>query len=283
MEKQSNSKIAKYFNPILRTLREFDGAGRPYEVINYIVETEDIATEDEELLPNGTIRYEKDINWARFYLYKTGYIDNSKRGVWILTNKGKETPFLDNQAISDILDTVRNKATDSSQNISSETDSDPEPHRVKLKEILYNLSSKQFENLSQLILDKAGFDNVQVTGGKSDGGIDGTGILHLNPLLSTKINICFQCKRYTKPKKIVPGIVREFHGAILGRAERGIIFTTSTFTKEASEEAKREGTIPIELIDLKRLVEILEDLELGLKRDNDTYTVDDKFFSEIKN
>lgn len=215
MEKQSNSKIAKYFNPILRTLREFGGSGRPYEVINYIVETEDIASEDEELLPNGTIRYEKDINWARFYLYKTGYIDNSKRGVWILTNKGKETPFLDNQAISDILDTVRNKATGSSQNISSETDSDPEPHRIKVKEILHKLEPSVFENLCEHILREAGFDNTEVTPKSRDGGIDGKGRLRLNPLFSMEIKICFQCKRYTNTK-VGEGTVRDFRGAIQG-------------------------------------------------------------------
>ena len=49
-----------------------------------------------------------------------------------------------------------------------------------------------------------------------------------------------------------------------GRADKGIIITTSTFTAEARREAARDGVPPIELLDGTKLVSLLEDLELGL-------------------
>lgn len=49
-----------------------------------------------------------------------------------------------------------------------------------------------------------------------------------------------------------------------GRADKGIILTTGSFTSEAKREAVREGAPPIELVDSDKLVDMLEDLELGL-------------------
>jgi len=43
-----------------------------------------------------------------------------------------------------------------------------------------------------------------------------------------------------------------------GRADKGIIMTTGTFTPEARREASRDGVPPIELIDGEKLVEMLE-------------------------
>lgn len=52
---------------------------------------------------------------------------------------------------------------------------------------------------------------------------------------------------------------------MIGRAEKGIILTTGTFTREAEKEASRDGAPPIELVDGKKLVEMFEKVELGLK------------------
>lgn len=50
-----------------------------------------------------------------------------------------------------------------------------------------------------------------------------------------------------------------------GRADKGIIITTGTFTAEAKRESTRDGAPPIELIDGEKLIDMLEKLELGLK------------------
>jgi restriction system protein len=66
-----------------------------------------------------------------------------------------------------------------------------------------------------------------------------------------------------------------------GRADKGIIVTTGTFTAEARREASRDGVLPIELIDGEKLVEMLEHLELGLNPIK-TFEINQAFFKEFK-
>lgn len=66
-----------------------------------------------------------------------------------------------------------------------------------------------------------------------------------------------------------------------GRADKGIIVTTGTFTAEARREATRDGVPPIELIDGEKLVDMLEQLELGL-HEVKTYEVNHAFFREFE-
>ena len=66
-----------------------------------------------------------------------------------------------------------------------------------------------------------------------------------------------------------------------GRADKGIIITTATFTAEARKEALRDGAKPIELVDGAKLVEMFETLELGLKPIK-TYEIDEEFFNDFR-
>ena len=115
-----------------------------------------------------------------------------------------------------------------------------------------------------------------VTGRSGDGGIDGVGILEVNPLVGFKA--LFQCKRYAG--SVSCGAVRDFRGAMVGRADKGIILTTGSFTSDACKEAVRDGVSPIELVDGEKLVDMLESLELGLKPVS-AYRVDEAFFDEF--
>ena len=66
-----------------------------------------------------------------------------------------------------------------------------------------------------------------------------------------------------------------------GRADKGIIITTGTFTAKARREATRDGAPPIELIDGEKLIDMLERFELGLTPMT-TYELDHSFFKEFK-
>src|SRR5205814_4720396 len=107
------------------------------------------------------------------------------------------------------------------------------------------LPPKGFEDLCQRLLRESGFEEVDVTGRSGDGGIDGQGILKLNSFVSFRV--LFQCKRYKA--SVGPDTVRDFRGAMAGRAEKGIILTTGYFTPQAEAEASRDGAQPIELVD----------------------------------
>jgi len=126
------------------------------------------------------------------------------------------------------------------------------------------------------VLRESGFQEVVVTGKTGDGGIDGIGVLQVNPFVS--FNVLFQCKRYQG--SVTPSQVRDFRGAMAGRADKGIMMTTGTFTVEAKKEARRDGATPIELVAGEDLVKLFEDLELGLLPRR-TFEVDRKFFEEF--
>ena len=107
---------------------------------------------------------------------------------------------------------------------------------------------------------ESGFIQVEVTGRSGDGGIDGHGVLRVGGLLS--FPVIFQCKRYRKP--VSSGVVRDFRGAMVGRADKGLIITTGSFTRDADREATRDGASPIDLIDGEQLMDKLKDLRLGI-------------------
>ena len=64
-----------------------------------------------------------------------------------------------------------------------------------------------------------------------------------------------------------------------GRADKGIMLTTGAFTSESKKEAVRDGVPPIELVDGEKLLDLMEQLELGLNPKK-TYEVDSEFFSK---
>lgn len=66
-----------------------------------------------------------------------------------------------------------------------------------------------------------------------------------------------------------------------GRADKGIIITTGTFTADAKRESVRDGVPPIELVDGEKLIEMLEDLELGLIPVR-SFRVDQEFFGDYR-
>jgi hypothetical protein len=80
---------------------------------------------------------------------------------------------------------------------------------------------------------------------------------------------------------VTPSHVRDFRGAMTGRADKGIIITTGSFTSEARKEAVRDGAPPIELVDGEKPSNMLEKLELGL-RPRQTFEIDTAFFEEYK-
>jgi restriction system protein len=92
--------------------------------------------------------------------------------------------------------------------------------------------------------------------------------------------VIFQCKRYKKT--VSREKIGDFRNAVSGRAEKGIMITTGTFSTDAKREASRDGVIPIELIDGERLVELFKELELGIKPIT-KYEIDYKFFEEYYN
>ena len=133
------------------------------------------------------------------------------------------------------------------------------PWQDRLLECLLKMKPAAFERLCQKILKDFGFIKVDVTGRSGDGGIDGIGVLRLN-LLS--FHVFFQCKRWKG--SVGASVIRDFRGAMVGRADKGLVMTTGTFSTDARKEATRDGAPAIDLVDGETLCELLKGLKIGV-------------------
>ena len=281
-------QVASYVNPVLNALKRLGGSGQPAEVYTAIIK--DMGLEGspllEESIKSGALKFKNKIAWVRLYLVLAGYIDRSKRGIWTLTEKGRNSPPLSDAEVHALLLSIQGqgkKTNDSDETQVCEDDEADEAapeeanYKAQLLAIVRDLPPKGFEQLCQRLLRESGFEQVAVTGRSNDGGIDGIGVLKVNPFVAFKV--VFQCKRYLG--KVGSPAIRDFRGAMQGRADKGIILTTGTFSVEALKEAVRDGVPPIELVDGERLVELFESLELGLVP-RVTYDVDASFFDQFR-
>lgn len=283
VKKNKQSTFPKWMGPLLDALRQLGGSGRPKEVTGQVAKNLNIPDNIlEETTKTGIPKFYNQVAWARQYLVWEGLLEANSKGIWTLTPKGLNTTLTENQGREIFLKWVEinqkaRKSKSESEIIKEQEEDEPEniEHNLKpnLLEVLQQVTPKGFENICKRLLREHGFENVEVTGGSHDGGIDGYGTLELNPFVSIKV--LFQCKRYKGT--VSRAQVGDFRNAMIGRAEKGIILTTGTFSEDAKREASRDGAPPIELIDATKLVELFEKVELGLKPKT-IYEVDLKFF-----
>jgi restriction system protein len=278
-------KFTKHIIPLIEALREMGGSASSAEATDAVIEREKISEEElAKINKNGQSNVRNSIAWARMYLVYSGHIDSSSRGVWRLTEKGlnenlaKINPV---QLFKSVQEGQKSKAgvqLSGNEPMTAESeDAGFASQETGLLPVLMSLSPEGFERLCQRLLREHGFQNVLVTGRSGDGGIDGEGILEINPLMSFKV--MFQCKRYKS--SVGSGMIRDFRGALIGRADKGIFLTTGTFTMDAKKESVRDGANPIELVDGEKLVRMFEKLELGLVP-RTVYEIDHAFFKEYR-
>ena len=121
---------------------------------------------------------------------------------------------------------------------------------------LQNLSGQEFEMLISGLLTRMGFQ-AEMTKTTGDGGIDIIAVLD-KPIFGGRY--LFQCKRFAPDNLVGAPTVRDFYGAVTAdRAVKGIFITTSEFTVQAREFARKVG---VELIDLEHLQKLLLEFQL---------------------
>lgn len=284
-KKSTQAEFVRWFQPTLIALRELGGSGRPKEVVDRVAKNMNISDEVlEETLKSGMPRFANQVHWARQYLVWEGLLEDNTRGVWTLSTAGSDTILTEEQARGIFLKWVEihakaRKEKSAKEIVEEQEDEKPEEvehtYTPTLIDVLQSVTPKGFENICKRLLREHGFEKVEVVGGSHDGGIDGYGVLELNPFVSLKV--LFQCKRYKGT--VSRAQVGDFRNAMLGRAEKGIILTTGTFSEDAKREASRDGAPPIELIDGQKLVSLFEESRLGVKPKT-VFEVDLKFFEQ---
>ncbi len=270
---------------LFQAMKELGGSGTIREIDDKTIEILGVPIEVQEIMHGSSSKTEIEyrLAWTRTYMKKVGILENSSRGVWSLTSKGRELEKIDPieivQKVREMTSLNRKDAPniniedENLENDGVDTPDEIQSWREKLKNILMNLKPDAFERLTQRILRESGFTQVKVTGKTGDGGIDGMGIVKLNGIIS--FHMLFQCKRYTGT--VGAGEIRDFRGAMQGRADKGLFITTGKFSTPAIEEANRQGAAPIDLVDGDELVEKLKELQLGVAPVND-YVIDEAWF-----
>jgi restriction system protein len=279
----------QFFKPILDSLRELGGSATTTELKDKLVDKLNISEEElEGKLKSGVYRIDNQISWSKVYLSRSKLVEVSDSGVWSLTEKGfKEEPGDDDvlsifkEIHGSLIAKRGNRKTDAARrneevlhqprtNGQEEAEKETplaleiEPELDWKQRVLGSILAmppEAFERLSQRILRESGFTQVEVTGRSGDGGIDGKGVLRIGGLVN--FQVVFQSKRYAGT--VSAGIVRDFRGAMIGRADKGLIISTGTFSRDSRAEAIRDGAPAIDLVDGQELAELLKKYQLGVK------------------
>ena len=266
----SESQMPTYVDllwPTLKALESIGGSASIQELSSRVATNLSLSDEILDVPHKDGPRTKIDYHaaWARTDLKLIGAIDNTARGVWTITDRGRNI-----RSEEQVRELVRETRRDRNKSKKSSKSKAPEPETAvvnddqdwegALLDILRGMAPDAFERLCQRILRESGFTRVEVTGRSGDGGIDGAGVLRVN-LIS--FHVRFQCKRYAG--SVGAPQIRDFRGAMVGRADKGLFITTGAFTTEAQREAVRDGAPAIDLIDGSDLCILLKKLELGVK------------------
>lgn len=283
--KEDVPKVQEIIAPTIQALRNLGGSGTLHEINDEVASLMGLSEEIQQVSMGDShdAWFGYRCRWARTYLKWMEFVENSQRGVWALTKAGAHA------SDSEIATVWREAKKRSSKNSEPEQSEDIEQEvieriseplddwKTQALTAMKSMPPDAFERLCQRILRESGFSQVIVTGRSNDGGIDGTGVLRIN-LIS--FQTLFQCKRYKDA--VGSSVVRDFRGAMIGRADKGLIMTTGRFTAEAQKEATRDGAPAIELIDGDELCDLLRDLKLGIRVEIvETTSVHEGFFSQF--
>ncbi|MEP6474106.1 MAG: restriction endonuclease [Gemmatimonadota bacterium] len=288
--------------PVLKVLAEY-GARPRRDITDAVARMFNLTDEErQKLLPSGKIPVILSrVGWALSYMKQARLVEPVKRGVYKLTDRGREVLASNVSSIdADYLERYpefrdfQNRTRESAPEATSSSDAGPgaEPPAIvrspeEALEAAYSLlrSTLQAELLDsvkagtpgffeELVIDllvKMGYggsrpEAARSVGKTGDGGIDG--VIDEDRLGLDVIYV--QAKRWEgtvgRPE------IQKFAGALQGqRAKRGIFITTSSFSREAEEYAQRIDN-RIVLIDGERLATLLFDYDVGVNP-RSTYVV----------
>lgn len=294
--------------PTLRVLASLGGSGTISEIDDAVFASSGLSEAALSVVyeKSGAPIFPDRCSWARSYLKMAGLLGSGGRGVWVLTEAGRNqlstgsddaVRRLVANAYNERAQIYRERAVARAATQSGTSsfpnaptiDMEAEAGRAEIVEaedlawtdrllsVLGAMKPDAFERLCQRLLRESGFTKVEVTGKSGDGGIDGYGVLRMN-LIS--FQVLFQAKRWQGA--VGSSFVRDFRGAMVGRADKGLMITTSSFTRDARAEATRDGAPAIDLIDGEDLCRLLKENSIGVRiKLVEEIEIDQEFFSAV--
>lgn len=134
--------------------------------------------------------------------------------------------------------------------------------RDSLRRQIQDMDPFAFEHLIKRLLEEMDYQNVEVTSPSSDGGVDVVADIEVG---ITSVREVVQAKRHRR------AIARKDLDALRGSlyrfdAVRGTIVTTSRFSKGTQDAAFASGAAPITLVDGERLVDLLIEHGIAVRK-----------------
>jgi len=274
-----------------------------------------LLTQDERNLINVGTRANKwgnRVQWARRHLVHKGELDGSQRGIWRITEKGRdrlqhEWPPREPPDYSRRLyvgqprykKPTRAPAEAATPPIAAQppisgqpasTPAGPPPPespasvgRTSIREeILAKLNSmndRQFEDFVGHLLAELGYADVEVIGRSGDGGIDVRCVLK-GPLVDPPLSVVCQVKRHAA--NVGVSAVGDLRGRWAHRADRLILVNTAGFTQGAREAAREAGAKEINLVTGEDLADLMIQKGVGVAKEPVVVEkLDETFFSEF--
>ncbi len=260
------------------------------------------------MLASGSMTFVKDrTGWAYYALYRAGLLERPARGVYAITERGrnvlaKHRDRIDEKVLSEFPEFLeyRSKAASrktpaepASRDFGESADTTPQQamdnafrqlrnelaHQVL--EAILTQSPNFFETLVVELLLKMGYggsrtDAGQALGRTGDEGIDG---VIKEDRLGLDV-IYLQAKRWARENKVSRADVQGFVGSLAGKqAHKGVFITTSSFQDSARDYVKHL-TQKVSLIDGLELAELCVEFNIGVTTEG-VYTVkrlDNDFF-----
>ncbi len=296
-----------FMTPCLTVLS--DGSTRSRREMNALAADVVGLTESQRatILSSGQPMYANRIGWALSFLARVGALARPSRGNYEITDAGRqvlarfpsgvtesEIEGLGDDPNSAIHPYVPSAKPDVTAPIIDKPPATLDPteqieqgvarvHEAVAKELLERLRGKEPAFFEQAVVDLLVAMGYGGTGGLAaatqlvnDGGIDG--IIDQDVLGLNKVYV--QAKRYAAGNSVGRPELQGFVGALIGKADRGVFITTSTYSKGAIEYADRSTAARLILIDGARLTELMIRFGVGVQV-KDTFHVveiDEDFF-----
>jgi len=276
----------------------------------------DLTPEDLQLTRRGTgvSVWENTVDWARNKLRNIkGDLNGGEVGIWEITDSGKRRLRIElrerglpESAVEGFINspqtlpqglgtrwqpktlTLRGESRarrrkgsrvieQSHYSLANLVRSHEQEARKELRERLMAMEPKQFEIFAGQLLQALGFTDVQITGRSGDGGVDGHGSLKLGVV---RVKGAFQFKRWQH--NVPRPEIDKFRGAITGYYDQGIFITTSDFTEDAKQISSRPGTVPIVMISGEKIIDIMLENQLGVRKEPlSVLWLDEEFFAQF--
>lgn len=300
--------------PVLESVR--DGEKSIRAIVDELAERFELTPEERAaMLPSGSLLFASRVGWAKTYVKQAGLVDQPRRAIIRLTQRGRELldeqqgqlsntmlrrfpEFVEfqrrrsNEAAADQGSVSADGPSSADQGKSSPEELIAEANQAlhaalatELLERVRRLDASVFEQLIIELVVAMGYggsrpEAARRLGRTGDEGVDG--VIDQDALGLDQIYV--QAKRYKEGNSVGPGDIRDFFGSLdLKKATKGLFVAASSFTASARQTAGQLGR-RIVLVDGEELARLMIRYSIGCRTRQivELKQLDDEFFESIE-